>query len=200
MMSVAHATKTKKSYYRCGFTGISGSPTEQRCSPGYYCPAGPTASTPIVPVECPAGFYCPRGTCTPIPCNCGNKCPAGSPKQIKCRPPFYCPGMQNSNMTLCPIGYSCGEPAMCAPMACSPGTYVTCPGKKTCDLCPKGRYCPTATQSVLCPEGSYCPKGVSAPTQCPANQYCPLGSPKPRSCPPGKRSAAGSKSVRECVR
>ena len=182
--------------YKCGFLGPNGS--REKCPAGYYCPAGPTPSTPIVAVQCPAGFYCPKSTCVPVACDCGYKCPAGSPKQIKCQSPFYCPGMQNANMTLCPIGYSCGVPGMCEPTPCCPGTFVTCPGKKTCDPCPKGRYCPTATQSVLCPEGSYCPIGASAPTQCPAGQYCPLGSAKPKVCPPGKTSPAGCRSASQC--
>ena len=184
------------STYQCGSIGPAAS--RQKCPAGYYCPAGATPSTPIVAVQCPAGSYCPRGTCTPLLCDCGYKCPAGSAAAIKCQPPFYCPGQGNANMTLCPISYSCGVPAMCAPTACCPGTYVTCAGKKACDLCPAGRYCPIATQSLLCPEGSYCPIGASAPMQCPANQYCPLGSAKPISCPPRKTSPAGSKAVSEC--
>ena len=182
--------------YKCGRLGPVGSDT--KCPAGYFCPAGDSPSTPIVAVKCPAGFYCPAGTCTPVACNCGNKCPAGSAQQTKCRPPFYCPGKNNDNMTLCPIGYSCGEVAMCAPTACCPGTYVTCAGKKSCDACPAGRYCPTATSTVLCPAGSYCPIGASAPTQCPANMYCPLGSAKPKSCPPRKNSEPGCKSVEQC--
>ena len=195
ILSLAESVAVSPTYL-CGFTGPAGS--RQKCPAGYYCPAGPTPSTPIVPVQCPAGSYCPKGTCQPLLCNCGYKCPAGSAKEIKCQPPFYCPGMGNYNMTLCPIGYSCGEAAMCAPTACCPGTYVTCAGKKSCDQCPAGRYCPTATQSVLCPEGSYCPIGASAPMQCPENQYCPLGSAKPKSCPPRKTSPAGCKSASEC--
>jgi len=182
--------------YKCGRLGPLGS--DKSCPAGYFCPAGATPSTPIVPVKCPAGSYCPAGTCTPVACGCGHKCPAGSFQQTKCRPPFYCSGMNNANMTLCPIGFSCGEVAMCEPKACFPGSYVSCAGKKSCDLCSPGRYCPTATSTILCPAGSYCPLGASAPTQCPANQYCPLGSAKPRSCPPRKSSDPGCKSVDQC--
>ena len=183
--------------YQCGFLGAVGS-RRQRCPAGYYCPAGATPSTPIVAVKCPAGSYCPRGRCTPLLCECRHKCPAGSSKQIECQPPFYCPGTGNANMTLCPIGFSCGEPAMCAPTVCSPGTFVTCAGKVSCDLCSAGRYCPTPTSTTLCPAGSYCPKGASAPTQCPENQYCPLGSAQPISCPASKSSPAGCTAATEC--
>jgi len=185
--------------YSCGRTGPDGSPAQKDCQAGFYCPAGSTASTPIVPVSCPAGFHCPRGSCSPLECECGHKCPAGSSEQIECQPPFYCPGKGNANMTLCPAGSMCDQPRMCAPTPCPPGTYVSCAGKKSCDACPAGRYCSTAASSVLCPAGSYCPRGASAPAQCPASRFCPVGSARPKDCPAGTTSAAGSASAQQCA-
>ncbi len=67
---------------------------------------------------------------------------------------------------------------------------MSCAGKKSCDACSAGRYCPTPTTSLLCPAGSFCPEGASAPAPCPAGKHCPLGSSKPRECPEGKRRVA----------
>jgi len=185
--------------YSCGHTGPDGSPTQKDCPAGFYCPAGSTPSTPIVPVSCPAGSRCPKGSCLPAGCDCGYKCPAGSAGQIKCQPPFYCPGKNNTKMTLCPIGSMCDQPGMCAPTPCPPGSYVSCAGKKSCDPCPAGRFCSSTTSSVLCPAGSYCPIGATAPTQCPAGRYCPLGSAQPKDCAQGTTSAAGAASAKECT-
>ena len=189
--------------YTCGYyvpPGFPQSPAyEQPCRSGYYCPLGPTPSTPIVPVKCPGGYYCGRGTCTPLNCTCGFKCPAGSSAPIECQPPYYCPNQLATSQTLCPIGYKCDQPGLCAPTPCPPGTFVTCAGKVSCDACAKGRYCPTVTTTVLCPAGYYCPGGVSAPTPCTANHYCHLGSAEPIHCPDGKTSPAGSSSKSQCT-
>ena len=85
----------------------------------------------------------------------------------------------------------CDKPAMCVPTKCVPGTYVSCAGKKSCDACPKGRYCPTPMTTVLCPAGSYCPEGTSAPTPCPADKHCPRGS-SVLYCPAGQHREAGN--------
>lgn len=184
--------------YTCGFYVPPSTVSEVPCKAGYYCPAGLTPSTPIVPVKCPAGFYCDPGTCTPEPCKCGYKCPAGSAQPTQCQPPFYCPDPKATNQTICPIGYKCDKPGMCNATVCPLGTYVSCAGKISCDACPAGRYCPEVTQSVLCREGYYCPPGSSAPTVCPAGSYCPLGSSAPVACPNGMSSEAGCKSKSKC--
>ena len=179
----------------CGFYG-----TEQlSCPAGFYCPSGATPSTPIQKVKCPAGSSCGPGVCAPTPCPCGFKCPAGSSAPTECQPPFYCPNTSSVTMTLCPIGFKCDVPGMCQPTPCPPGTFVTCAGKKSCDACAAGRYCPTPTSSVLCPAGSFCPEGSSAPALCPALSYCPLGSAQPLACPPGTTSDAGARKRSQCT-
>jgi hypothetical protein len=198
--NLARRTTPSRPTYTCGFYLPTSTRREAPCRSRYYCPSGPTPSTPIVPVICPAGYHCPEATCTPIPCPCGTKCPEGSPAPITCQPPFYCPDPLASNQTLCPIGYKCDKPAMCNATACPPGTFVTCAGKVTCDACPAGRYCPVPTSSILCPAGYYCPIDSSAPALCPAGRYCPLGSAEPAPCPPPTTSPAGSTSSLQCVR
>jgi hypothetical protein len=146
----------------------------KECRAGYYCPNN------VVAIRCPAGYFCPPGSCSPLACSCGHKCPRGSVVQITCRPPFYCPGTRNYNQTLCPIASKCDRPAMCTPTPCSPGTFVTCPGKITCDCCSAGRYCPTPTTSLICPEGSYCPACSGSPKPCPQDLVCRLGSSAPQ--------------------
>jgi hypothetical protein len=147
------------------------------CPAGSFCKRSGYNATSF-PTPCPAGSFCPKGSCAPSDCPCGYKCPPKSPDMIQCQPPFYCPGTKNSAQTLCPIGAKCDEPGMCEIKKCPPGTFVSCAGKKTCDLCPKGRFCATPTSSVLCPAGFFCPEGSSAPTPCPADKSCPLGSHK----------------------
>ena len=145
------------------------------CPAGSYCQKSAYNATSH-PTPCPAGSYCPEGACSPIDCPCGYKCPPKSPAPIECQSPFYCPGTKNSAQTLCPIGYKCDTPGMCEAIKCLPGTYVSCAGKKSCDACPKGRFCATPTSSVLCPAGFFCPEGSSAPQPCPVGKACPLGS------------------------
>ena len=197
---VKKTTTSAPPVFTCGYfvppLGIS----EVPCPPGFYCPSGPSPSTPIVPVKCPGGYVCAGlGTCNPVPCPCGFKCPEGSAEQIECQPPYYCPHALATSQTVCPIGFKCDKPGLCNATACPPGTHVTCAGKRTCDPCDKGRYCPNATTSTLCPKGYYCPLGSSAPTLCPAKAYCPLGSEEPKWCPTGTSSPPGSDSKSQCT-
>ena len=189
--------------FKCGFYLPHGFPVlysyEQPCRSGYYCPSGNTSLTPINPIKCPAGYYCGKEACHPSPCDCGYKCPAGSSAPIASQPPYYIPQPLATSQTLCPIGYKCDQPALCNATKCPNGTYVSCAGKKSCDPCPAGRYCPIVTKSVLCPAGYYCAAGSHAPKQCPANYYCPLGSSWTTACPGGKKSAPGAKSARACA-
>ena len=160
------------------------------CPAGSFCKKSKYNAT-SAPSPCPAGFFCPKSSCTPTPCPCGFKCPAKSSAPIQCQSPFYCPSTKSTAQTLCPIGYMCDKPGMCEATKCAPGTYVSCAGKKSCDTCPKGRYCPTVTTTVLCPAGSYCPEGSSAPTPCPADKHCPRGS-SALYCPAGQHREAGN--------
>jgi hypothetical protein len=176
----------------CGYYYPPGSSTNTPCPPEYFCPNGPDENTPIVPELCPPGKYCPLGTCLPETCACGYKCPPGSSTPTECMPPFYCPDEGASNMTICPISYMCPNRAMCTPIACQLGTFVTCPGKVRCDPCDAGRYCPTTTSMLICPAGNYCPMGSSAPTPCPVGFYCNIGSKTPEACPAGYSCPEGS--------
>jgi hypothetical protein len=168
------------------------------CPAGSYCPKSKYNATSF-PKPCPAGFFCGKGACTPTPCPCGYKCPAQSAAKIQCQPPFYCPQSKSTAQTVCPLGYKCDQPGMCTPTMCLPGTYVSCVGKKSCDPCAKGRYCPTATSTILCPAGYFCGGGVSAPVLCPAGKYCPLGSSIPTNCTRGASSKEGSSSKSQCT-
>jgi hypothetical protein len=107
-------------------------------------------------------------------------------------PPFYCPDEGAANQTICPISYMCPKPAMCAPIPCPLGTFVTCVGKVRCDACNPGRYCPTTTSNIICPAGNYCPPGSSAPTPCPPGFYCYIGSSAPTPCQSGFSCPEGS--------
>ena len=163
------------------------------CKAGHYCPfSGP-------PTKCPAGHYCPEGTCAPLKCRCGHKCPEGSASETPCQPPFYCPAAGADKQTLCPLGFACPFPAMCAPLQCGPGSFVSCSGKARCDPCPAGRYCPETDKSTLCPPGHFCPAGASAPAECPAGSYCRRGSAVPTPCPPHTTSLAGAFSKAQCT-
>ena len=194
---------TTPTSYLCGYyvpANLTQSPSNQKpCRAGYYCPVGPKPLTPIVPVRCPPGYFCGVGTCTPSPCQCGHKCPAGSSAPIASQPPYYIPNKLAINQTLCPVGFMCSVPGLCAPIPCPLGTYVSCAGKKSCDPCPKGRYCPLVTSSLLCPAGSFCAGGASAPTMCPAGHFCPLGASAALSCPARTTSPPGAKSKSQCT-
>ena len=54
-----------KSGKYCEEEGLA-SPTGD-CSPGYYCPAGQTTSTPAN-YTCPEGYYCDGGLSAPVAC------------------------------------------------------------------------------------------------------------------------------------
>ena len=79
---------------------------------------------------------------------------------------------------------------MCAATQCPPGTFVSCAGKKSCDPCPAGRYCPVPTSSFLCPAGSYCPAGATAPADCPANTASGPGASDVGACQVAARARA----------
>ncbi len=172
----------------CGYYYPPGSTEQTPCPSGYYCPETPS---PIVPQPCPPGFYCDYATCIPVICKCGYKCPPGSSGPTTCMPPFYCPDEGATNQTICPIGYKCPYPAMCVPIICPPGTFVTCVGKVSCDTCAAGRFCPTTTSSLICPAGNYCPPGSFEPTTCPQGFFCYIGSSAPKPCPNGFVCPAG---------
>ena len=162
----------------CNYTNSNG--VSMRCPIGYACNITQLEGQAI---KCNATQSCGGGTCTPELCPCGFKCPNGV--AIVCQPPYYCPNEGSTAQTVCPIGFKCDQPKMCAPVHCPSGTYVSCPGKQSCDSCPAGRFCPNVTTSILCPAGYSCIGGVSAPTRCQAGRFCHIGSSAPKPCPPG---------------
>ena len=101
-------------------------------------------------VPCPASYYCSSGS--PI------LCPAGS----------YCP-LSSINAPLCPKGtFSNAGAASCT--ACPAGFFASASGSTSCQQCPGGHFCPSATSSwahLNCGRGNYCPDGSGAPTPCP---------------------------------
>ena len=170
---------------------------------------------------CPSWSYCPEGSSNPIPCPHGKYNPNSLSQSLTdcidclagyactssgmhtylttpCAAGFYCSTGSKTDKPFgkhCLAGYSCpsGSSSM---LPCSSGTYQDQIGQSSCNLCPKGFYCPTQTSiidsSIACPAGYFCPTGTKNMNDNP----CPLGTYNPRlyatsssdclACPPGK--------------
>mmetsp|Transcript_60670 Transcript_60670/g.70354 ORF Transcript_60670/g.70354 Transcript_60670/m.70354 type:complete len:757 (-) Transcript_60670:522-2792(-) len=96
---------------------------------------------------------------------------------VMCPRGFHCPGFNASDPATypvyCPPSPDCQTQRLQG-MLCdnSMGTYEPW-------ICPKGKYCPDASQILECPSEYYCPLGQAAPLPCPAGSTCSAGSESP---------------------
>ncbi len=196
------------------------------CTAGYVCDEVNMTSTNGK--ECPPGFYCPTGTIIPRPC------PVGSYSFTTARP-------EAANCTLCPAGMYCNQENLTIPGVgkcfqgyfCNRGATGPAPNGTVTLLggggwsgsgpCPKGHYCPNATQAPIacdpgtynpllgqdsavacidCPTGSYCgTSGLGQPSNvCQAGYYCGVGAitATANTCPLGKMCPPGSATPQNC--
>ena len=127
------------------------------CDAGFYCKAKSYMRSPLVSLYtvatdnigdiCPIGSYCSSGVTEPT----------------MCTPGYYCPNeMMDAYLTTLP----CNKGYYCDGGAESPSPNGPFPGIAQIggDVCPKGKYCVTATAVPGdCPTGSYLPyKGAWA--------------------------------------
>lgn len=100
---------------------------------------------------CPVGHYCVQGS-HPKPC------PRLTYRDIEW-------GKNLSDCLTCPAGFWCNKEGI---------------SNFTVNLCPVGKYCPSAQEPVWCPAGRRrVIPGAATPdhcTPCPAGFYCPFGS------------------------
>ncbi|KAK1944623.1 hypothetical protein P3T76_004535 [Phytophthora citrophthora] len=179
------------------------------------CPGGtfgvvPGLTSPLCSGLCTAGFYCPEGSTSSREKSCGHSiyyCPAGSAARRRVDSGYYTVTFPTNSTNLpmidssqggfgqqkrCEKGFYCvfGIRRVCPAGVFGDSTRVTTP--ECSDLCPKGSYCPEATNvpvpcppgtfgsdfgltnarcSGLCPIGSYCVLGTITPVPCPAGTY-----------------------------
>jgi len=157
------------------------------CPVGYFCPEGVDA-----PIACPKGTYNTYEKSTSdkkcVSCPAGTACDVtgiADYKRKMCPPGYYCPKGTISPQA-CPAGRF--RPNMGAAKE-GPVDFVVnaAADEAACYSCVPGYYCPTKATVVpeLCPRGSFCPKASDWPIKCPAGYYCPSGVAAPKPCPPG---------------
>jgi len=154
----------------------------ESCTVGDYCPSGSYSQT-----KCKPGYYCPDPT-KQIKCdNDGSYCPEGSSSKLTCPIGYYCPTSYES--VNCPLGTFC--PAGSNKYSiCPSGRYCSTPSSSI--ICPAGKYCPGgSTLPLSCPSTTYCPSGSSTYNLCPSGYICPNPSISnncpilPTNCPAG---------------
>ena len=135
------------------------------CAPGYYCPA---ASTRANQEPCPAGTYSDRFDLhDPLDCV---TCPRG----FRCAPGAT---SKNSLITACPANHYCPEGTHAtgdfAERPCPAGYKSEANGKslEDCVKCSYGTYCLAGAGEAACPKGHYCPLATESAQQFP----CPQG-------------------------
>ncbi|KAH3841624.1 hypothetical protein DPMN_115097 [Dreissena polymorpha] len=156
------------------------------CPAGKYCPSEGLADPAGF---CSGGWYCTLGSWTDKPSILGNEsgsdchCPAQSIGG-KCLAGTFCPN-GSSIPTQCTGGYYCETDELLAVTGpclagyyCSSGSTMSNPVNETFgDICPKGHYCPLASQSAIpCPEGTfsdaYANENETNCLPCTAGMYC----------------------------
>jgi len=130
----------------------------EACGKGSFCPEGTLHDGGLALGSarinlCPAGYFCPEPTLAFL-CPPGYFCPLGSHK------PFSCDGIALSNVAMA-------------------GNYCPIGSDMPFGLCPKGWYCPDASQAFRCPEGHYCEVQSLEPKPCASFSSCPEGSRRP---------------------
>eukprot|EP01135_Chromosphaera_perkinsii_P005913 Nk52_evm8s371 gene=Nk52_evmTU8s371 len=155
-----------------GFTCTNGV-TPDMCPAGSYCPSG----TGVNPTPCPAGTFSntkglqSKDECTS--CSAGKYCgiPGSTTVTGDCSAGFYCTSgvdRPTPSGAHTGVGGVCGKGTMCpggssSPQECAAGTYSNSNGLSSCLQCPKGYFCPKATQDFSanpCPKGHFCPLGT----------------------------------------
>lgn len=134
----------------------------------------------------------------------------------------YCPPAVES-ATKCPAGYEDKDRGVdLTGLTDEAGCNTVKKGLAGTAKCPKGSYCPAATDTskdIKCPAGTYndaeekgniddckaCPEGkwckegsAAADKPCPGGSFCATRAPWPAPCPPGTFSADGGKSLADC--
>lgn len=93
---------------------------------------------------------------------------------------------------VCPLGWYCpyynASDTSTYPVQCAPtneclinrleAKFCDPQGKYEPTLCPKGYYCPTATQLIKCPANHFCPLGQYKPQECGMLSTCDAGAEK----------------------
>ncbi|KAG1680619.1 hypothetical protein FOA52_015068 [Chlamydomonas sp. UWO 241] len=181
-------------------------PAGDRCSRAavHGLPAVETARQPAlgllraVCVACAVGQYCPRGTYlanetdqSSLECAAGSYCPSPD-GQLDCPAGSYCVTGSSAPTTCDFAGLLEDQPYLVMP---TQGKRVvdrirtdrdplrgnTCPVGATRPnmLCPAGRYCPEASESLLCPASYFCKEQSTKPRKCGSLTACPEGSSSP---------------------
>lgn len=187
-----------------------------KCSAGYYCPSGFSASTSTPSSQlCSIGKYCPEGTASELMCADGEETlSTGRTTCQPCAATKYCSkGSQRNN---CPQGRYCPEGTGLDQEKCPPGSFsadTSLQYRNECTLCTSGKFCSgwgLAAPDGDCLPGTYCDFGASdtqgAPgelggssTTCPLGHYCPAGTQTPQTCPPGTfASTTGLQAENNC--
>eukprot|EP00644_Phytophthora_capsici_P013892 jgi/Phyca11/119984/e_gw1.40.311.1 len=202
------------------------------------CPGGtfgvmPGLTSSLCSGLCTAGFFCPEGSTSSREKPCGNTiyyCPAGSAARRRVDSGYYTITFPTNSTDLpmvdsaqggfgrqirCEKGYYCvfGIRRVCPAGVFGESTRMTTP--ECSDLCPKGSYCPEATNvpipwyycpvgtkvqlecgsvDLFCPEGSILSPGSSAPTPVDLGYFTVVTSGRRTDetiCPPGSYCAGG---------
>ena len=140
------------------------------CAGGFY-------GTDIdLPTPCPDGFFCPGGVTCPIACPPGAACARSSPHPTTALKCVY--GGRGDKVDAWTRPFALGLvdlPSNGTELLYGPWLSVLdgagaaagiCPGARSLQLCPAGRFCRTPSESAPCPAGRKCPPGSSAPRRC----------------------------------
>lgn len=189
------------------------------CPERHACLAG-TGGGQQPKLDCIAGHYCPNGTQFQTQFNCppgtwsGSNSLASSDECTVCETGKHCIGGQSSVSGNCSMGYYCPLGSFRSDQfACPSGTYsnqTNLAAAEECDICPKGHYCPSASNTPTpCPGGSYAAlegsidsgTALSWPSciSCPPGYSCVEGSVTPLPCGIGMHSNIGASACLQCL-
>jgi len=154
-------------------------------------------------VQCDPGTVFDTGSQSCIVCPFGSYQNESGRTSCELSPPGFFIGdvLRPSNISECPVGFSCPQQGTLTPIACYPGTFTSTTGMSTCTLCDRGQFQPEAGASgcgacgevivgsttpdrgassitdCQCVAGTYRPHDDSLGcVACPAGMTCPLGS------------------------
>lgn len=195
---------------------------ELPCEPGYYCNAGikypcPPGTfgwrygdtSPACGGQCSAGYYCPSYL-TPQSGAPSHTVWPGKPHtnaaELECGGvSFYCPRGSSFPFKVGAGNYTVGgtdifNNTRTGQQPCIPGTFCE---NGIVNLCPKGRYGSSPSQSVSictgwCPPGHFCPPGTSLPKPCEGSTYSVGSSWACSECPGVRTSELKCRDQRAC--